>query len=403
MKILQLTKKFPFPLMDGESIAVYYLSRALRDLECTIDLLSMNTVKHYFDLDKIPDSYDHYRKIHTIEVDNRVRIIPAFLNLFSRKSYHISRFESTAFKRKLIHLLQQENYDTILLETLYLTPYVSTLRKYSKAKIIMRSHNLEYEIWERMLKNMKFNLAKLYLIYLVRKLKRYELKHLNDYDYLVTVTQRDLSNFVKLGFAKKGMVIPIGIDTDDYHPHAIENETPMRISFIGSLDWMPNMEGISWFLNQVWDMYAQKLEGIELHVAGRNTPDSFRKDIRKHMLIHGEVADANEFISSCPVMIVPLFSGSGMRVKILEAMALERVVVTTSLGLEGIQAKHKEQVLIANTANDFVEQLSYCRDNPEAVRNMGIKARKLIQKKYDNQVNASRLQEALKKLNKDLL
>lgn len=389
--------------MDGESIAVYYLSRALRDLGCTIDLLSMNTIKHFSDLDQMPDSYDHYRDIHTIEVDNRVKIIPAFLNLFSRKSYHISRFESKAFKTKLIELLEKEHYDTILLETLYLTPYVSTLRKYSRAKIIMRSHNLEYEIWERMLKNMTFNLGKIYLIYLVRKLKRYELKHLNDYDYLVTVTQRDLSNFVKLGFAKKGMVIPIGIDTDDYKAVEVEAGKATRISFIGSLDWMPNMEGISWFLSHVWDKYSEKLEGVELHVAGRNTPDSFRKNIRERMLIHGEVPDANAFISSCPVMIVPLFSGSGMRVKILEAMALERVVITTSLGLEGIQAKHKEQVLIANTANDFVEQLSFCRDNPEAVRIMGKKARRLIKNKYDNKINASRLQEALEKLNNDLI
>jgi len=266
--------------MDGESIAVYYLSRALRDQGCTIDLLSMNTVKHYTELSSLPDSFDHYCEIKTIDVDNRVRVGSAFINLFSRKSYHISRFESKAYSKALEKMLETADYDIVLLETLYLTPYVKTIRKYSNAKIIMRSHNLEYEIWERMLKNMKWSLAKLYLIYLVRKLKRYELANLDKYDYLVTVTRRDLSNFVKLGFSGQGMVIPIGIDTNDYKVKAMEPSQSMLISFIGSLDWMPNMEGISWFLDNVWDLYHKELNGMEIHIAGRNTPESMRKDIR---------------------------------------------------------------------------------------------------------------------------
>jgi glycosyltransferase involved in cell wall biosynthesis len=398
MKILQLTKKFPFPLMDGESIAVHYLSKALRDLGCSIDLLSMNTVKHYTDLSELPDSYDHYDDIKTIDVDNRVKVSSAFLNLFSAQSYHVSRFQNKQFRRKLEELLDANDYDIVLLETLYLTPYVKTIRKRTRAKIIMRSHNLEYEIWERMLKNMRFSLAKIYLIYLVKKLKRYELSHLNDYDYLVTVTQRDLSNFVKLGFKKEGIVIPIGIDSRDYISKAIEIEPHLKISFIGSLDWMPNMEGISWFIANVWDRLGQEIKHMELHIAGRNTPASFRRDVRKNMVIHGEVEDANRFISSCQVMIVPLFSGSGMRVKILEAMVLERVVVTTSLGLEGIVAKHGKHVLIANTVSDFLEQMQFCQNNPEKLIEIGRNARTLILDKYDNRVNAKRLQEGLNKL-----
>lgn len=384
--------------MDGESIAVHYLSKALNDLGCSIDLCSMNTTKHYFDLDQLPENYDHYKSINTVEVDNRVKLVPAFLNLFSRKSYHVSRFDSRMYRNKLRTLLEMEDYDIILLETLYLTPYVSLIRKYSKGKIVMRSHNLEYEIWERMLKNMPFSASKLYLIYLVRKLKRYELANLNNYDYLITVTQRDLSNFVKLGFSGQGMVIPIGIDTADYKSVELNIKKQLMVSFIGSLDWMPNMEGISWFLNNVWEKYPDQLKEVELHIAGRNTPDSFKKHNVNNMHVHGEVKSANDFISSCPVMIVPLFSGSGMRVKILEAMALERVVITTSLGVEGIQAKDGTHVLIANTAADFLDLLKKCRDNPEWLITIGQKARKLINNKYDNKINAERLKTALSKL-----
>ena len=384
--------------MDGESVAVHYLSIALQNLNCEIDLLSMNTTKHFSDLEKLPENYTHYHNMYSVVVDNRVKLSTAFLNLFSRKSYHVSRFESRGFRKILREVLVENSYDIILLETLYLTPYVRHIRKFSQAKIVMRSHNLEFEIWERMVKNMRWGLKKLYLIYLVRKLKRYELANLNVYDYLITVTQRDLSNFVKLGFRGQGMVIPIGIDARDYPSQMNRSGIPLKISFIGSLDWMPNMEGISWFIDIVWDQFTHQLEQVELHIAGRNTPPSFQKRIRERMHVHGEVEDAAEFITSCPVMIVPLFSGSGMRVKILEAMALERVVITTSLGLEGIEAKHGEHVLIANTAADFVEQLSYCLGNPNEMVRIGREARKLILEKYDNTVNASRFSMAMQKL-----
>lgn len=398
MKILQLTKKFPFPLMDGESIAVHYLSKAMNDLGCEITLCSMNTSKHYSDLEKLPNGYHHYTHIETVDVDNRVKVLGAFLNLFSRKSYHVTRFESKKYAKKLAALLAENSFDFILLETLYLTPYIPFIRKRTQTPIIMRSHNLEYEIWERMLKNMRFSLIKLYLMFLVRKLKRYELARLNDYDFLLTVTQRDLSNFVKLGYKKSGMVVPIGIDCRDYQGFSPYVGNTLRLSFIGSLDWMPNMEGISWFLENVWNVHSTKLAGIELHIAGRNTPESFLKNKSENIIIHGEVPDARDFIVSCQVMIVPLFSGSGMRVKILEAMALGRVVITTSLGLEGIVAKDGQHVLIANTAINFLEKINYCRKNPRQVQKIGESAAKLIETQYDNIRNAKNLIKTLQNI-----
>lgn len=395
MKILQLTKKFPFPLKDGESIAVYYLSSALAGLDCSITLLSMNTAKHYFDLTSLPSSYNHYKRIETVEIDNRITISGALLNLFSRNSYHVTRFISKAYSEKLKTLLKENNYDIILLETLYLTPYVPLIRKHSNARIVMRSHNLEYEIWERMLNNMEFSLKKLYIQYLVRKLKRYELKNLNVYDYLITVSKRDLANFVKLGFNNQGYVVPIGIDIKNYPLTPFPQTGKTRISFIGSLDWMPNMEGLSWFIEKVWLPFRQKLEDVELHIAGRNTPEKLYRMNGENLFIHGEVDDAIEFLRSCQLTIVPLFSGSGMRVKILESMALGRVVVSTTLGLEGIAAQHGQHVLLADTATEFINQILFCINHPEEMQKISAKARKLIRDKYDNTANARHFVESI--------
>lgn len=401
MRILQLTKKFPYPLKDGESIAIYYLSSALARLDCSITLLSMNTARHYFDLKSLPVSFDHYKNIETVEIDNRIKVAGAFINLFSRNSYHVTRFISQAYTAKLKAMLQADSYDIILLETLYLTPYVPVIRKYSAAKIVMRSHNLEYEIWERMLNNMKFSLKKLYIQYLVRKLKRYELKNLNVYDFLITVSKRDLSNFVKLGFNNQGYVVPIGIDIKHYPLTPFPESGKLKVSFIGSLDWMPNMEGLTWFIEKVWLPFREPLKDVELHIAGRNTPDNLYKMKGRNLFIHGEVDNAIEFLSSCQMTIVPLFSGSGMRVKILESMALGRVVISTTLGLEGISAQHGQHVLLAETAKEFMNQILFCKNHPEEMLKISAKARKLIREKYDNTSNARHFVESVSNCRED--
>lgn len=109
MKILQLCKKFPFPLKDGESIAVTYLSNALHEQGCEITLLSMNTTKHYTDLRSLPPDFNHYKAIYVTPLDNKIKVFDAFKNLFSRESYHIIRFVSKDFESKLIELLQRKN------------------------------------------------------------------------------------------------------------------------------------------------------------------------------------------------------------------------------------------------------------------------------------------------------
>ena len=101
MTILQLCKKFPFPLKDGESIAVSYLAKALAEQGHSVTLMAMNTHKHWYNLEDLPDDFDHYLSVHTVEVDNRIKPIAALLNLFSARSYHIERFIDRRFAERL--------------------------------------------------------------------------------------------------------------------------------------------------------------------------------------------------------------------------------------------------------------------------------------------------------------
>jgi len=390
MKILQLCKKFPYPLKDGESIAVTYLSNALYEQGCEITLLSMNTTKHFTNVGELPPDFNHYKSIHVTDLDNKIKVFDAFKNLFSKESYHVSRFISKEFENKLIELLEQENFDVVQLETLYLAPYIDTIKKHSNALVTMRAHNVEFEIWERITNNTSFLPKKWYLKYLTEKLKRFELNRLNDYDYLIAVSERDLKQFKHLGYKNGAMASPIGLNLGNY-ARIIPGQNLNDMCFIGALDWMPNLEGLTWFLQETWPLLHKKFPGITFHIAGRNTPSSLLQKREQGINVHGEVDNAIDFINQYPIMIVPLFSGSGMRVKILEGMALGKVVVTTTLGKEGIEAEHGKHLLIADDPESFIKAIENIHKNPGLVRSIGQNAKQFVEDFYDHNHNANLL------------
>ena len=194
MRILQLCHKFPWPLKDGAAIASTYLAKAFAELGSEVTLLSMNTSKHWFDTSELPRNFDHYSDIQTVFVNNHIRPLPALLNLLSKKSYHVERFDNADFADRLAALLQNGSFDIVQLESLYLTPYIPVIRKYTKAMIVLRAHNVEHEIWERVAE--KSNpLKKWYLQKITPRLRQYEIEHLNEYDLVAGISERDLQQF----------------------------------------------------------------------------------------------------------------------------------------------------------------------------------------------------------------
>lgn len=398
MKILQLCKKFPFPLKDGESIAITNLARALDELGNEVTLLAMNTTKHWTDPSLLPDTFDHYRAIHTVDIDNRLKPGAALRNLFSNRSYHIERFDNPNFEQKLIELLRQEQFDIIQLETLYLAPYLPVIRTYSNAAVALRAHNVEHEIWERIAAN-SHPLKRWYLNAITPRLKKYETERLNQYDLLIGITERDVQYFRRLGLVKPSVVTPIGIDSRDYTPDYNCYQKPLSLAFIGSLDWMPNVEGLKWFLDQVWTpLLAPAFPQLRFHIAGRNTPAWLRRLRMPGVTVHGEVPDAAAFINQHPVMVTPLLSGGGMRAKILEGMALGRVVLSTPLGLEGIHARHLQEALIADTPQDFLNAVKWCIAEGPALQRLGEQAQNFCFGHFDNLEVARQLMGAYRNL-----
>jgi len=168
------------------------------------------------------------------------------------------------------------------------------------------------------------------------------------------------------------------------------------------MDWMPNQEGIRWFLENVWPALSVGFPGLKLYLAGRNMPEWLKKANIPEVIIEGEVKNAFEYMQSKTVMIVPLLAGSGIRVKIIEGMACGNTIISTSTGAEGISYTDGKNILIADTPSAFIQQIKKCLENPSMCLEIEQQAMKLVDEEYNNESITSRLTGFYEKLKKSV-
>jgi len=396
MRILQLMNKVPWPPKDGGAIACLNLTKGFSMLGHEVTVLSMNTSKHHIRIKDMPADLRSKADFRLVEVPASINWIEATLNLlFSKLPYNAQRFISDEFSHELAKLLTEKSFDVIQLEGLYLCPYIPVIRKYSEALISYRAHNIEYEIWERTA-TLSEGLRSKYLRNLSRRIKRFEVSYLNTYDLLVPITDRDGNILDKLGNSKPRHTSQTGIDFASLVPTARKLEFP-SLFHIGALDWAPNQEGLIWFFNHCWPKIHSQNPELKFYLAGRNAPDWFARLIKQEGVEYlGEINDAYDFINSKAVMVVPLFSGSGMRIKIIEGMALGKPIVTTDIGTEGIPTENGKNILIANDADRFVDAINQLIHDRDLSNRIGKSAIGFIQEKFDNLSQAEALIEFYK-------
>lgn len=399
MRVLQLCNKSPYPPREGGSIAMHAITQMLLEKKCSVKVLAVNTDKYFVDEEDIPQDYRENTSIEFVYIDTRIKVWDALKCLLTNRSYHIQRFISEDFERKLIDVLSQEDYDIVQIESLYLTPYISLIRQHSKAKIILRAHNVEHKIWERTANHTKHILKKIYLKILSKQLQTYELSVINRVDGIETISNVDKAYLLTKGVKVPITNIPFGVDSSRIHEQLI-SDTPVNVFFIGSMNWMPNSEGLWWFLEKVWTKIHKVYPQLIFRIAGRHMPDELFKHTFPNVEIVGEVLDAEQFIKDNGVLIVPLLSGSGVRIKIIEAMMLGKAVITTSIGLEGIDAIDQYSVMIANTPEEFIACIEEYFLHPEKFNYIGRNAANFIRLHHNNQLIADKLLHFFERIGK---
>lgn len=391
LKILLLSNKVPYPPNDGSTIAIASIVDGLLKNQIPTTVLSINTLKHFRETKEIDSSKPQSLDLKWVDINTNVTFFGALSNIFSGHSYAVSRFYDAKFLELITKTLSTQSFDVIQLEGLAMAVYIKDLRQLTKAPIVLRAHNVEFEIWERHLRNEKNFLKKWYLQLQTGRLRKFEIQTLKTVDAVLPITTKDENTLRSLGFAGPMYTIPCGVDPAKYGAAKVPAEAD--ITYLASFDWMPNVQGMKWFLDCVWPILLDKKPDIKLFLGGRKIPHTIKDQQSDSLRIFEDVKSMQEFIGLGRITIVPLLAGSGMRIKIIEQMAMGKTIVSTSIGAEGIEAEDGRDIVIADSPENFAEAVLSLLDTPSRIEQMGQNAIARIKERYSNQKLGTELSE----------
>lgn len=384
MRVLQICNKAPYPPNDGSSIAIYNMGMGFIANETELHVLTINTKKHFkrdSEVEPVYKEKSHYRSVYR---NANVTLFGLIANLFSSQSYFVSRFNFRKFEDALVEKIAQVKFDVIQIEGLFMGVYIPVIRKHSNAKIVLRAHNIEHLIWERHIKNEVSTLKKKYLTLQNKRLKAFELQVMNEVDAIVSITDYDKNLFRELGFNKPIYTCITGVEVSKYRHKGNVVKKPNTIFHFASMDWMPNEEAVDWFLKNCWPKVIETVHDAKLVIAGRNMPQRFLKLSLPNVQVIETVKDAKEFYNQHEIMLVPLLSGSGLRIKIIEGMAYGKPIVSTSVGAEGIAITNGKNILIEDDPVKFADAvISLLKDDNKRTE-LGSEAQAFAAKEFDN-------------------
>lgn len=388
MKILQLCTKVPVPAKDGGSLAIVAFIDLLLHGNNFVTILAANTPKHKV---TIPDPTERV-SIYAVDVNTSLSPAALIINLcFSSMPYQVSRFQSIAFENKLKELLIRENYDIVQLEGPHMGIYLTLIRKYSSAKVILRAHNVEHLLWKEIARDSRW-LKKVYLQLMSQRFRKFETALFQNVDGIIPITEYDRGFLSSFSLPEKISVIPFYLAPENYIPKSSCWEN--SIFYIGALDWIPNQKGLLWFMEKVWPKIKANSPEITFHVAGRNAPRWLKSVFSsENVYFYGETNDASDFMNRFRLMVSPVFSGSGVRVKILEGMALKKPIITTSKGAEGLNVTPGKELIIADEPETFYAGIVELLNNKQKQDSLGEKGRAFISKEFDKLALANKVEE----------
>jgi len=371
--------------------------KGLLQLGADITLFSLNPSKGKIDIEDISDPVFEKIRYHSVDLDTDVNVWSAFFNIFTNQSYNISRFYSEEAARQLENVLRENVFDIIQFEGLFVVPYLDIVKANSHAKLIYRAHNIEFTMWERLSHSESFLLRRKYLAFLAQRLKAYETEQINRFHQIFAISEPDRQSILRFGCEVPVTVFPVAIDLERYQVDKTKTSFP-TLFHLGAMDWRPNREGLEWFLDDIWPDIEKLNKDLRFYIAGKNMQKHFFEYDSDNLIVEGEVFDAVDFMNSKAIMIVPLISGTGMRVKIIEGMAMKKCIIATTTAAEGINCKHGYDILIADSADEFYRSILQCIINPKRWMEIGENARNTVETDHGIILISSKMLEIYKQL-----
>jgi len=377
--ILFLTTKYPFPPDDGGKI----------DSLTNLHILAKNFNVFLFYIGKKHNEEAFQKKgihlcgIYHYQKETGNNISGLFKNLFCRMPYTIKKYHDDKIYIEIEKIIKEKKIDITYTDHLHMAFYGKLINKhFPETKLILREHNAEYIFWKRIYKEENNIFKKLLFWWQSLKILNYEKKITNIFDKCFMISSIDQMNLKKINPYVKAQVISTGINIQDYQISQPGKIIPFSMLYVGDFSWLPNLKGILWFLTKVWPEIKKLFPKAKIFIVGKKPPKDILGYKNNDIIVTGYVKDVKPWIDKSEIFLVPLFSGGGIRIKILEAMAIGKPIISTPVGAEGIDVENKKNILMADNKEDFIKNIKILFNNKEIRENLAKNSIKLIRDKY---------------------
>lgn len=289
----------------------------------------------------------------------------------------VDKFLRPEAYRQYAELLASSEFDLIVCDFIVPAP----LMRWKTTPTILFTHNVEAQIWERHAKIASNPVMKTVCWLESRALARTERKYVELADHVLTVSENDRAFFLRYVQPDYISVIPTGVDTEYFQPSSVPEE-PDATVFTGSMDWMPNEDGVAYYVDKIFPLIQRDIPAASFWAVGRRPTARTQAVASGKILVTGAVDDIRPYLAKAAVCVVPLRSGSGTRIKIFEAMAMGKAVVSTTMGAEGLPVRHGENIILADDPADFAHQVVELLRDPPRRAQLGRAARQLVEQNY---------------------
>jgi len=403
VKILWLKTGPLHPLDTGGKIRTYNMLRALKR-QHQVTYLALCPPHIPDDVRKSAAEYCHLAAwIPWPEAAKRsprflAEVAANFIN--SRLPFVMAKYRSAKMAATIFEMDATGGFDLIICD--FLTPSVNLIwpGRRLRTPTLLFQHNVEALIWKRLYENAT-GLKRAYLRGQWQRLRRFEFESSARFDAVVAVSDED-ATLMRNDYALKNILgaVPTGVDCEFFGASQWPRQEHSLV-FLGSMDWMPNIDAVEFFTGEIWPTVKKKYPHATFTIVGRNPPPKV-KELEERIAgvrVTGTVDDVRPFLAAATAMIVPLRVGGGTRIKIFEGMATGIPVVSTRIGAEGLPVKHAENILLADNPTDFSEQIAALFDAPATAARIGAAGRELVRTQFSwesvNQIFQGYCQQAV--------
>lgn len=379
MNLLMVTAGLPRPL-GGANTRNFHLLKTLSNLyRVSLLVLASEAEANESDVLFALNEFAYSIQLIPYELPDRSKRLIQFLNAVRGKSYFLNLFIVPEMQHALETLCAAHHFDMVLFESVLLAGYQLP----SGMKTVIDQHNVEYELVERTYKHEKALVRKWYSWRESRLLKQGELERCRSADVVLVTSERERDMLRKVLPEQQIEVIPNGVDTATFVQRDPAPEIPHQILFTGSMDYFPNIDAVLFFARTCWPIIREHVPETTWHIVGKNPPPEIKRlAALPGITVTGTVPEVYPYLAASAIAIAPLQVGSGTRLKILEAFAMRKAVVSTSVGCEGLSVVTGKHLLVADHPQEFAQAVITLLNNPRMRTALGNAGRALVETQY---------------------